>query len=204
MNFVIGIAGGSGSGKSTIAQAIQAAVAPQHTTILKHDNYYRDMLDLPESKRAEQNFDHPNALESSLLAEQLKQLKNNLPIEEPIYDFVHHCRTQTTTHIDPSPVIIVEGILTLAAKELLPYFDLKLFIDTDPDIRFIRRLTRDIEERGRTLDMVVHQYQCTVRPMHLEFVEPSKRIADVIIPENGENLAALDLVIAKVKSIVGQ
>lgn len=202
MSFVIGIAGGSGSGKTTIARAIMAAVAPEQAVLLEHDNYYRDLTYLPEGERPLQNFDHPDALESSLLAEHLKCLKNGQAIEEPIYDFVHYNRTSTTIHVEPPPVVIVEGILTLASRELLPYYDLKVFVDTDADIRFIRRLKRDITERGRSMESVINQYQKTVRPMYLEFVEPSKRVADVIIPKSAENPAGLDLVLAKVKSLV--
>jgi len=202
MPYIIGIAGGSGSGKTTIARAIMTAVPARQAVLLEHDNYYKDLAHLPEDKRLEFNFDHPDSLESSLLAEHLKLLKQGAAIEEPTYDFVHHVREPATIPIQPKPVIVVEGILTLASPELLPFFDLKIFVDTDSDIRFIRRLSRDINERGRTMENVISQYLKTVRPMHLEFVEPSKRLANVILPEGGENQAALDLVLAKVRSVV--
>lgn len=201
MSFVIGIAGGSGSGKTTIANAIMDSVSPGQAVMLAHDNYYRDLSDISIADRAVVNFDHPDSLESSLLAQHLEQLKQNLPINMPTYDFTHHTRAPKTITIHPAEVILVEGILTLASPELVPLFDLKIFVDTDSDIRFIRRLTRDIKDRGRSLEAVIAQYQQTVRPMYLEFVEPSKRYADIIIPEGGHNTAALDLVLGKIQSL---
>ena len=166
---------------------------------LPHDAYYRDLKDLPPIQRAEVNFDHPNSLETDLMVEHINQLKAWQPVELPVYDFTRHSRTSQTIHIDPQGVIIVEGILIFAEKALRELFDIKIFVDTDSDLRFIRRLQRDIAERGRTTTSVIHQYLETVRPMHLEFVEPSKRYADVIIPEGGQNAVALDMVIARIE-----
>ena len=200
--IVIGIAGGTGSGKTTVANVIVEQVGADQITYLPHDAYYKDLANLPEAQRAEINFDHPNSLETSLLIEHIQQLKRHQPIHLPIYDFRTHSRTHETRLIQPKPIIIVEGILIFAEAELRPLFDIKIFVDTDADIRFIRRLQRDISERGRSTDSVIHQYLSTVRPMHLEFVEPSKRYADVIIPEGGLNLVAVDMVIARVQSML--
>jgi len=200
--LVIGIAGGTGSGKTTVANVIVQRVGVDQIAYLPHDAYYKDLSNLPEAQRIEINFDHPNSLETSLLIEHIKQLKNYEPIHLPIYDFRTHCRTNETKLIKPKPVIIVEGILIFAEAELRPLFDIKIFVDTDADIRFIRRLQRDITERGRSTESVIHQYLSTVRPMHLEFVEPSKRYADVIIPEGGLNSVAVDMVVARVKSLL--
>jgi len=200
--LVIGIAGGTGSGKTTVANVIVQRVGVDQIAYLPHDAYYKDLSNLPEAQRIEINFDHPNSLETSLLIEHIKQLKNYEPIHLPIYDFRTHCRTNETKLIKPKPVIIVEGILIFAEAELRPLFDIKIFVDTDADIRFIRRLQRDITERGRSTESVIHQYLSTVRPMHLEFVEPSKRYADVIIPEGGLNSVAIDMVVARVKSLL--
>ncbi len=200
--LVIGIAGGTGSGKTTVANVIVQRVGVDQIAYLPHDAYYKDLSNLPEAQRIEINFDHPNSLETSLLIEHIKLLKNYEPIHLPIYDFRTHCRTNETKLIKPKPVIIVEGILIFAEAELRPLFDIKIFVDTDADIRFIRRLQRDITERGRSTESVIHQYLSTVRPMHLEFVEPSKRYADVIIPEGGLNSVAIDMVVARVKSLL--
>ncbi|MGB9668856.1 MAG: uridine kinase [Anaerolineales bacterium] len=200
--LVIGIAGGTGSGKTTVANVIVQRVGVDQIAYLPHDAYYKDLSNLPEAQRIEINFDHPNSLETSLLIEHIKQLKNYEPIHLPIYNFRTHCRTEETKLIEPKPVIIVEGILIFAEAELRPLFDIKIFVDTDADIRFIRRLQRDITERGRSTESVIHQYLSTVRPMHLEFVEPSKRYADVIIPEGGMNSVAIDMVVARVKSML--
>lgn len=202
--LVIGIAGGTGSGKTTVANVIVQRVGVDQIAYLPHDAYYKDLSNLPEAQRAEINFDHPNSLETSLLIEHIKQLKNYQPIHLPIYDFRTHSRTKETRLIKPKPVIIVEGILIFAEAELRPLFDIKIFVDTDADIRFIRRLQRDITERGRSTESVIHQYLSTVRPMHLEFVEPSKRYADVIIPEGGLNSVAIDMVVARVKSMLSE
>ncbi len=201
--LVIGIAGGSGSGKTTVAQEILNRVGPDRIAFLQHDSYYKDLTGLPPAQRAEVNFDHPNSLETELLIQHVLTLREGKPVEVPIYDFAHHRRTGETFAVLPHPVIMVEGILIFADKALRDLFDVKIFVDTDADIRFIRRLQRDISERGRTTESVIHQYQATVRPMHLEFVEPSKRYADVIIPEGGFNTAALDMVAARIQTLLG-
>jgi uridine kinase len=200
--LVIGIAGGTGSGKSTVAKVIIDRVGANHIVLLPHDAYYKDLSKLELAQRTLINFDHPESLETSLLIQHIKQLKNLQPIELPVYDFKTHSRTGVTTHIEPQPVLLVEGILILAEKGLRELFDVKIYVDTDPDIRFIRRLERDIAERGRTSASVIHQYMTTVRPMHLEFVEPSKRYADVIIPEGGLNTVAMDMVVARIESLL--
>jgi len=200
--LVIGIAGGSGSGKTTVAQIIIQRVGPDRIAFLQHDAYYKDLSGLPPAQRAEVNFDHPNSLETELLIRHIEQLKNGQPVEVPIYDFATHSRTPQTFTVQPRPVILVEGILIFAEKALRDLCDVKIFVDTDSDIRFIRRLQRDIAERGRTVDSVIKQYMATVRPMHMEFVEPSKRYADVIIPEGGFNEAALDMVVARIEALL--
>ena len=200
--IVIGIAGGTGSGKTTVANVILQRVGSQKIAYLPHDAYYRNLTDLPYAQRAAINFDHPDSLESELMIKHIKDLKQGKAVDLPVYDFSSHSRTNQTIHLEPQPVIIVEGILIFSEPNLRELFDVKLFVDTDNDIRFIRRLQRDIAERGRTMDMVVQQYLTTVRPMHLEFVEPSKRYADVIIPEGGLNEVAMDMVIARIESLL--
>lgn len=200
--LVIGIAGGTGSGKTTVANVILNRVGKHRIAYLPHDAYYRDLKNLPYEQRAAINFDHPDSLESELMRDHILKLKKWQAIDIPIYDFSIHTRTEKTIHVKPQPVIIVEGILIFAEPELRRIFDVKIFVDTDPDIRFIRRLERDIAERGRTTDMVVNQYLSTVRPMHLEFVEPSKRYAHVIIPEGGLNEVAMDMIIARIESLL--
>jgi uridine kinase len=200
--LVIGIAGGTGSGKSTVAKVIIDRVGPNHIAFLPHDAYYRDLAGLTPAQRAAINYDHPDSLETSLLEEHIKLLKDFQSIEFPVYDFKNHTRTKETVHIEPQPVILVEGILILAEKGLRDLFDVKIFVDTDADIRFIRRLERDIAERGRTSTSVINQYMATVRPMHMEFVEPSKRYADVIIPEGGLNTVAMDMVVARIEALL--
>ena len=200
--LVIGIAGGSGSGKTTVAQEILNRVGPDRIAYIQHDSYYKDLTGLPPAQRAEVNFDHPHSLETELLAEHIAALRHLQPVEVPIYDFSTHSRTAQTFTVAPRGVIIVEGILIFAEAELRKLFDVKLFVDTDPDLRLIRRLQRDIAERGRTTESVIKQYMATVRPMHLEFVEPSKRYADIIIPEGGFNAAALDMVVARIEGLL--
>ncbi len=200
--IVIGIAGGTGSGKTTVANVILNRVGKDRIAYLPHDAYYRDLRDLPKEQRATINFDHPNSLESELMGEHILKLKKWEAIDIPVYDFSIHTRTEKTIHVGAHPVIIVEGILIFSEPELRNLFDVKIFVDTDPDIRFIRRLQRDIAERGRTTDMVVHQYLSTVRPMHLEFVEPSKRYAHIIIPEGGLNEVAMDMIIARIEALL--
>jgi len=199
---IIGIAGGSGSGKTTVANAILKTVGREKIAYLPHDAYYKDLSDLPPMQRKQINFDHPDSLDNDLLVKHIQMLKEHIPIEMPVYDFTTDSRTEQTIHIKPHRVIIVEGILIFADPKLRELFDVRLFVDTDADIRFIRRLQRDITERGRTTENVVNQYLKTVRPMHLEFVEPSKRYADVIIPEGGLNIVAMDMVTARIESLL--
>lgn len=200
--LVIGVAGGSGSGKTTVAQMVLKRVGRQRIAFLQHDSYYRELTGLPLTQRAQVNFDHPDSLESEMMRDHILQLKDWKPIEVPVYDFTTHSRTDQTIHVEPKRVILVEGILIFADPHLRDLFDVKIFVDTDSDIRFIRRLNRDLTERGRTTENVVKQYMSTVRPMHLEFVEPSKRYADVIIPEGGLNVVAMDMVIARIESLL--
>ena len=200
--LVIGIAGGSGSGKTTVAQEILNRVGADRIAYLQHDSYYKDLSGLPPTLRQEVNFDHPHSLETELLIKHIESLRDLQPVEVPIYDFSTHSRTSQTFTVSPRGVILVEGILIFTEPDLRKLFDVKIFVDTDSDLRFIRRLHRDITERGRTTESVIKQYQSTVRPMHLEFVEPSKRYADIIIPEGGHNTAALDMVVARIELLL--
>ena len=200
--FLIGIAGGTGSGKTTVANAIVKRVGAERITILSHDSYYRDFVDLPKDILDRQNFDHPDSLESELLVRHLKALKQGMVVETPIYDFKVHRRAAESRRVEPRKVILVDGILIYAEPELRKLFDVKIYVDTDADIRFIRRLKRDIAERGRTVESVVAQYESTVRPMHMEFVEPSKRYADLIVPEGGENMVALEFLFARLRELL--
>lgn len=199
----IGVAGGSGSGKTTVAAEIVRRVGTGHIAVLHQDRYYRDLAELPFAERAARNFDHPDAIEVELLVAHLTELKAGRPVAAPVYDFEQHVRRPACDRIEPQRVVVVEGILPLALAEVRQLLDVKIFVDTDPDVRFIRRLRRDLAERGRSLESVVSQYERTVRPMHLEFVEPSKRWADVIIPEGGHNTVALDLVISRIERLLG-
>jgi len=201
---VIGIAGGTGSGKTTIANVILERVSADNIAFLPHDAYYKDLGNLPKAHRDLKNFDHPDALESNLLVEHLKALRKWTPVDIPIYDFTTHSRTTETKRVEPKPVILVDGILIFAEPGLMDLFDVKIFVDTPADVRFIRRLQRDIAERGRTVESVIDQYQTTVRPMHEEFVEPSKRHADVIIPEGGWNTVAMDMVVTRIEALLSQ
>ena len=191
----IGIAGGTGSGKTTVAAKLAAAMPAGRCAVIDHDAYYRDQAHLPLAVRAEINYDHPSSLETSLLAEHLLTLRSGRAVEVPIYDFVTHSRRRETRRVEPAPVIIVEGILVFVEAALRDQMDIKIFVDTDADIRLMRRIRRDLEHRGRTFASVRDQYYATVRPMHLEFVEPSKRWADLIIPEGGDNRVALDVLL---------
>jgi len=202
--IVIGVAGGTGSGKTTVASRILERVGAEHITYIAHDAYYRDLGHLPERLRAQVNFDHPDALETELLIEHLKKLRAGKPVEIPIYDFTTHTRTERTRRVEVAPVVIIEGILVFVEAELRKLFDVKIYIDTDADVRFIRRLRRDIEERDRSVESVCEQYLSTVRPMHLEFVEPSKRYADVIIPEGGFNEVAIEMVAARIRGLLAE
>src|SRR6185436_15513176 len=200
--LVIGIAGGSGSGKTTVAQEILQRVGRERIAFLQHDSYYKDLSGLPPTQRAQINFDHPNSLETELLIQHVASLREGKAVEVPIYNFATDSRTGQTFTVQPRRVILVEGILIFTEAALREMFDVKIFVDTDPDLRFIRRLERDLAERGRTTESVIKQYQSTVRPMHLEFVEPSKRYADVIIPAGGFNTAALDMVVARIEALL--
>jgi uridine kinase len=188
--MVIGISGGTGSGKTTVANKIVDSVGRENVVFLQQDAYYRDLEDMPLEVKHRVNFDHPDALDNELLINHLRTLRADEAIDQPIYDYATHSRTTEKRHIEPRPVIIVEGILVFSNPELRALMDMKIFVDTDADIRFIRRLKRDLEERGRSAQSVIEQYQVTVRPMHLQFVEPSKRYADIIIPEGGNNAAS--------------
>ncbi len=200
--IVVGVAGGSGAGKSTVVREIVRRLAPREVTRIHHDAYYRDYGHLPPEERAAINFDHPDALETALLVAHLGELLDGRSVELPTYDFTSHTRTAETITARPTEVMIVDGILVLAHRELREMMDVKLYVDADADIRFIRRLDRDISERGRTVASVVSQYTRTVRPMHLEFVEPSKRYADIIIPEGGRNRVAIEMIAAKLAAVL--
>jgi uridine kinase len=200
--IVIGVAGGTGSGKTTVANEILQRVGAERIAYIQHDSYYRDLRGLSPEERARVNFDHPMALETELLIQHLDQLIAGQPAEIPIYDFTVHARTERTRRVDPRRIILIEGILIFADRDLRERMDVRIFVDTDADLRFIRRLVRDMEERGRSMPSVVQQYLKTVRPMHLDFVEPSKRYADVIIPEGGYNIVALDMVVARINALL--
>ena len=197
--MIIGICGGTGSGKTTVANRILESVRASEVVFIQQDSYYRNLKDLPLDFRQVANFDHPDALDNELMIHHVRKLKLGEPIELPIYDFKTHTRLNETRTVAPKPIVIVEGILIFAEPRLLELMDIKVFVDTPDDIRFIRRLRRDIAERGRTLDSVIEQYTATVRPMHMQFVEPSKRYADVIIPEGGHNLVSIDLLSGKIR-----
>jgi len=200
--MVVGIAGGTGAGKSTLATLVLENLGRDKIAHLPHDAYYRLQKDMPLEERAKINYDHPDSLETELLVEHILQLKKGHAVDMPVYDFTIHNRKEETVRVEPRQVILVEGILIFVEKSLRELFDMKIYVDTDPDIRFIRRLTRDIEERGRTMRSVINQYLKTVRPMHLDFVESSKRYADIIVPEGGYNTVALDMVIARLQSLL--
>ena len=197
--MIIGICGGTGSGKTTVANRILESVSASEVVFIQQDSYYRNLKDLPLDYRQVANFDHPDALDNDLLVNHVRRLRAGEPIELPLYDFKTHTRLIETRAVDPKPIVIVEGILIFAEPRLLEQMDIKVFVDTPDDIRFIRRLRRDIAERGRTVESVIEQYTATVRPMHMQFVEPSKRHADVIIPEGGHNLVSIDLLSGKIR-----
>ncbi|HMX63709.1 MAG TPA: uridine kinase [Candidatus Sumerlaeota bacterium] len=201
-SVVIGIAGGSGSGKTTFAQSLMKQLRSEHVVMLGLDNYYLDHSELPLEERAKINYDHPDAFDWDLLLAHVKALRAGKAIESPIYNYAVHGRMKETTPIKPGKVIIVEGILVLYDKRLIQQMDIKIFVDAEADVRFIRRLQRDIEERGRSLNSVVDQYLNVVRKMHLGFVEPSKRHADIIIPKGGHNEIAIDMILTKIRSIL--
>jgi len=199
---IIGVAGGTASGKTTVSQAILDRVGRDRIVFIQHDSYYRDLSHLPLEERRVMNFDHPDSLENELLIRHLEELLVGHVIDVPVYDFRIHTRLSETRRVEPKPVVLVEGILVFVDKALRDMMDVKIYVDTPADIRFIRRLERDINERGRSLRSVIDQYQGTVRPMHLEFVEPSKRYADVIIPQGGFNVVALDMIVAQVRRLL--
>jgi uridine kinase len=200
---VLGVAGGTGSGKTTVARAIVDAVGAGRITLIEQDSYYRDVDWRNEAELLHHNFDHPSALDNELLVAHLAALKAGHAVEVPVYDFVRHRRTPRTKRVEPQPVILLEGILIFVEPNLRDLLDFKIYVDTDADLRLIRRLGRDMTERGRSVQDVLRQYLETVRPMHLEFVEPSKRYADIIIPEGGENRVALEMVVAHVQQLLG-
>ncbi len=198
----LGVAGGTGSGKTSVARTILRAVGPQRIAYLEQDSYYKDIDWSSEEQLLAHNFDHPDALDRELLISQLRALKEGENVEVPVYDFVTHRRTEKTIEVISRPVILIEGILLLAERRIRQLLDFKIFVDTDADVRLMRRIRRDLRKRGRELDDVLRQYIETVRPMHLEFVEPSKRWADVIVPEGGENRVALAMVIARIEQLL--
>lgn len=199
--FTIGVAGGTGSGKTTAAMSIIERVGSDQIAYLQHDSYYKELGHLPPDKRAAVNFDHPDSLDTPLMVQHVKQLQAGHAIEVPVYDFTTDSRTTETIHIEPRPIILVEGILIFSEPDLRALLDFKIFVDTDADLRFIRRLQRDIAERGRTVDSVIGQYLRTVRPMHTEFVEPSRRHADIIIPQMGFDHPAIDMVADRIRMV---
>ena len=201
--IVVGVGGGTGSGKTTVADAILERVGRERAALIPHDAYYRDLSHLPFEERVKVNFDHPDSLETELLAAHLDALCAGQAAAVPVYDFSTHTRTDETRRVEPKPVVLVEGILVFVEKALRERFEIKVYVDADTDLCFIRRLQGDIAERGRTMESVIAQYLSTVRPMHLEFVEPSKRFADVIIPHGGYNRVAIDLVATKVAAMIG-
>lgn len=201
-SLVIGIAGGSCSGKTSVTKAIYDVFQKSSVVVIEQDYYYKDQSHMTMEERLQQNYDHPLAFDNDLLIQHLQQLMNGHSIEKPVYDYVNHTRSNEVIYVEPKNVIILEGILVLEDKRLRELMDIKVFVDTDSDLRIIRRLARDIKERGRTIDSVIDQYLNAVRPIHNLFIEPTKRYADIIIPEGGENEVAIDLMVTKIKSIL--
>ena len=200
--IVFGVAGGTASGKTTFANAVLDAVGASQIAYLPHDAYYKDQPDLSFAERARLNYDHPDSLETTLLVKHIRRLLVGNSVQVPVYDFTTHRRTADTVLVEPSPIILVDGILIFTRRKLRELMDIKVYVDTDADVRFIRRLGRDIHERGRSLDAVITQYLETVRPMHLKFVEPSKRFADVIIPNGGMNAVAMAMVASRLRDLL--
>jgi uridine kinase len=200
--IIIGVAGGTGSGKTTVSRAILERVGTSRIAYIEHDSYYRDLSHLSLAERAQVNFDHPDSLDNTLLIKHLDALCNGQAVEVPIYDFTRHNRKDESHFVQPQPVVLVEGILIFSDKQLRDRMDIKIYVDADADMRFIRRIQRDIRDRGRSVESVIEQYLRTVRPMHLEFVEPSKRYADVIIPRGGLNSIAIDMVVARIEGML--
>lgn len=197
--MIIGICGGTGSGKTTVANRILEAVSADEVAFIQQDSYYRDLDQMPLDYRRKVNFDHPDAIDNDLLVEHVRAIREGKAVDLPLYDFKHHQRLPETLRMEPKLITILEGILIFNEKRLLEEMDIKVFVDTPDDIRFIRRLRRDVAERGRTVESVIDQYLATVRPMHMQFVEPSKRLADVIIPEGGHNMVGIDLLSGKIR-----
>ncbi|MBQ6820338.1 MAG: uridine kinase [Clostridium sp.] len=200
--ILIGITGGTGSGKSSIADAIYTSFSTECIAMIQQDMYYKDQSDLSMEERVKTNYDHPKAFDNDLLIEHLNKLINGESIDKPIYDFSSHNRSKETVRVEPRNIIIVEGILVLEDERLRDLLDIKVYVDTDADIRILRRLIRDINERGRSVESVVNQYLDVVRPMHLQFTEPTKRYADIIVPEGGQNKVAIDILVSKIKDIL--
>ena len=201
-NLIIGIAGGSGSGKTTLAIRLKERFGEDEVRLTSHDSYYKRHDELPFAERCKLNYDHPDAFDNDLLIEHLRELKAGRAIDCPVYDYADHNRSSEVQHIEPAPVLIVEGILPLAEPELCKLFDYKIYVDTDADERILRRILRDVKERGRSLDSVIHQYLTTVKPMHEAFVEPSKRNADIIVPNGGENSTAVEMLAHHIRSLI--
>ncbi|MBQ1802572.1 MAG: uridine kinase [Lachnobacterium sp.] len=197
--IVIGIAGGTGSGKTTLADKLVESFGLDEVCILRHDNYYKRHDDMPFEERKKLNYDHPDAFDNELLRKHIEDLKAGISVEMPIYDYKEHNRSNQVVEIKPAPVIVLEGILIFDEPSICGLMDIKVFVDTDADVRILRRIVRDVKERGRTLESVIEQYLTTVKPMHEQFVEPSKRRADIIIPNGGENIVALEMLIERVK-----
>jgi len=202
--MIIGICGGTGSGKTTIARSIVEAVGRERVVLVEQDSYYRNLADMPLDERHQANFDHPDSIDSDMLVNHILRLKQGLTVEMPLYDFKTHTRSDDIEIIEPKPVVIVEGILIFAESRVLDLLDMRVFVDTPDDVRFIRRLRRDTAERGRTVESVIDQYYRTVRPMHFEFVEPSKRHADIIIPEGSQTGVTVDLLCSLVREKLDQ
>ncbi len=200
--IIIGVAGGTASGKTTVSKKILDIIDPDQLAYIEHDSYYQDLSHLPVNQRQEFNFDHPDSLENELLVKHLELLLQGESVQVPVYDFAQYIRTDKLREVNPKRVILVEGILIFADRQLRKMMDIKIYVDAPPDLRFIRRLRRDVVERGRSVDHVIEQYLETVRPMHLEFVEPSKRHADVIIPRGGQNITAIQMVVAQIQRML--
>lgn len=198
--IIIGIAGGSGSGKTTLANRLKEQFAPNETLLISHDSYYKQHDDLTYEERTQLNYDHPDAFDTDLMIQQLTDLRNGIAVECPTYDYTVHNRSEATVHCEPAPVIIVEGFLLFVDPRLADMFDFRIFVDTDADVRILRRILRDVNERGRTLESVITQYLTTVKPMHEAFVEPSKRKANLIVPEGGKNAAALEMLVRYIEN----
>lgn len=200
--LLIGISGGTGSGKSTVTKKLVELIKEENVAVIEEDSYYKDQSNISFEERVKTNYDHPFAFDNKLLIEHLKDLKSGKSIEKPLYDFELHNRKKETLLVEAKEVVVLEGILILSEEEIRDLLDIKVFVDTDSDVRIIRRILRDIKERGRSLDSVIYQYMKTVRPAHLQFIEPSKKYADIIIPEGGYNDVAIDLIYQKIKSII--